>query len=78
MERYFLVEWTGNLFVKKGYCINVVLGNVNLSHRYINFFSMATLIPLVFFFLYSQVGGTAIAFIIRYHLVRFFYDVKEH
>ena len=31
-----------------------------------------------FFFLYSQVGGTAIAFIIRYHLVRFFYDVKEH
>lgn len=25
-----------------------------------------------------QVGGTAIAFIIRYHLVRFFYDVKEH
>lgn len=77
MERDFLVEWTGNLFVKKGYCIKVVLGNVILSQRYINFFSMATLIPLVFF-LYSQVGGTAIAFIIRYHLVRFFYDVKEH
>ncbi|KAJ7333055.1 UDP-N-acetylglucosamine--dolichyl-phosphate N-acetylglucosaminephosphotransferase [Desmophyllum pertusum] len=25
-----------------------------------------------------QVGGSVIAFIIRYHLVRFFYDVEEH
>ena len=44
-----------------------------------DFFDSITVLsksPLLSFYL--QVGGTGIAFIIRYHLVRFFYDVEEH
>ena len=51
-----MVEWTGNPFVKKGYCIKVVLGNVNWSHRYINFFSLGNTNSIASFFTHRLVA----------------------